>query len=165
MDDVVVIGCVAIIAIFATLGVVVVFNKRDRIKRVEAKAGPASVSFDFYEAVKKEVARVSAVTQADMAKLDRQMIDFWESESFRDPERGVMRLEILEEEISRIESLFDHSSDDDKYRSASQLRELYREYLRHARDYWASSANYQTVKQRVVAGLLKIEQSSRAASE
>ena len=165
MDDIAIYGCIALLTAFVILSFVVVLRNSARLKRVEAKAGPASVSLDFYAEVKKEVARVSAITQADMARLDIQMIDFWESESLRQPEKGAARLELLRIEILRLESLFDQSSDDDRYRIASQLRELYREHLRHAREYWASGDGYQQVRQQVVAGLMKIERLSVAANE
>lgn len=161
MDDIAIFVGIALLASCLILAFIVVLRQQTRLKRVEAKAGPASVSFDFHEAVKKEVARVSAITQADMARLDRQMIEFWEAEPLRQPENGAARLELLRTEILRIESLFDHASDDDKYRIASQLRELYREYLRHAREHWASSEHYQRIKRQIVAGLEKIERLSK----
>lgn len=162
MDDIAIFGGALFVVSSVILVFIVVLNQRTRLKRVEAKVGFASVSFDFDAAIKKEVARVSAITQADMAKLDRQMIEFWEAESLRQPENGAARLELLRTEILRIEGQYDHASDDDQYRIASQLRELYREYLRHARDHWASSENYQRIRQHIVGGLEKIERLSRA---
>lgn len=158
MDDVILFGGVVLAVIVAILTVVVV-SQRERLKRFEAKLGVGGIGLtvELHELVKKEVARVSLASMSRMARIDRRLIEFWEREKFLSPEDGANRLSLFEAEMTDLETKLAAASAEDQYQLASQLRELYWEYLRHARAYWASSPGYQAIRARVMEGLAKIE--------
>lgn len=109
------------------------------------------------EIVKSEMTRVSLQSLGRMAQIDRKLIDFWERERFLSPEEGGERLALFEKELDDLETKLLTAPIEDRYQIASLLRELYREYLRYAREYWASSQGYQLIRNRVMEGLTRIE--------
>ena len=73
------------------------------------------------------------------------------------PEQGAERISLLQDEIATLEAELAKAANEDKFKIAMQLRELYPKLLIHAREYWASSSKYLQTRDRVVAGLRRIE--------
>jgi hypothetical protein len=146
-----------VIGVLVTVAAFVIVNQRNRLKGVEAAAGPLKLTFEFHELIKKEVVRVASISLANMVRVDREMIELWERSPFRLREDSEKKLELLKSMTDELEGRLQVLDGEDRYRAATQLREIYREYLRAAREHWASSSGYQEVKHRVVAGLERIE--------
>lgn len=154
------------IALFVVGGVVlavlaiVVITQRQRIASIEADFGLDGVglSVKLHEMVKREVARVSLASLGRLARIDRELIEYWEKEKFLQPEDGAKRLALLDTEVTEIERKLSSAEPEDRVHLATQLRELYWKYLQHARAYWASSEGYQTIRRRVIEGLNRIEE-------
>lgn len=92
-----------------------------------------------------------------MARVDQRLIDSWERERHLMPDDGAERLSLIEGEITILELELAQARQEDKFQVAIVLRELYWKYLTHARQHWASSPGYQTVRARVMDGLKRIE--------
>ena len=158
MDSVVAIGGV-VLAVVVLVLIGVVINQRDRLKRFEAKFGVSGIglTIELSDLVKREVARVSLASVARMAQIDQKLIDFWERGRLLTSEHGAERLSLLQDEIAMLETELANAVNEDKFQIAMQLRELYTKLLSHAREYWASSSKYIQTRDRVVAGLKRIE--------
>jgi hypothetical protein len=158
VDDAIAIGGIVLaVVVLALIGIVI--NQRDRLKRFEAKFGVGGIGLtvELSDLVKREVARISLASVARMAHMDQRLIEFWERERFLTPEEGAARISLLEDEIMRLERDLANAASEDKFQLAMQLREFYSRLLTHAREHWASSANFVQIRERVVAGLKGIE--------
>lgn len=146
-------------AVILVLLAIVVITQRGRLKRFEAKLGLDSVGFsvELHEMVKREVARVSLASLGRLAKVDRQLIEFWEKGKLLTSDDSAKRMDLFATEVTELEARLESAPLEDRYQLAAQLRELYWEYLRHAREHWASSPEYQAIRVRVVRGLERIE--------
>ncbi len=158
MDDLLVIGG-GVLAVIVIILTVAALSQRERWKRFEARFGVGGIGFavELHEEVKREVARVSLASMSRMARIDRQLIEFWEREKLLSPEDGAKRLSLFEAEVTDLETKLAAAFVEDQYQLSSQLRGLYWEYLRHARAYWASSPGYHAIRARVMQGLTRIE--------
>jgi hypothetical protein len=136
------------------------FTQRKRIASVETKFTLNGVNFSvkLHELVKLEVARVSLASIGRLAHIDRELIEYWEREKYLQPEDGAKRLALFETEITKVENMFSTAEPEDRVHLATQLRELYWKYLQYARAYWASSQGYHEIRQRVIEGLIRLEE-------
>lgn len=159
MDDLILYAAIAL-ALFVVVLVGVVVSQRERMKRFEAKLGMSGVSLtvELHELVKKEVARVSLASLSRLARVDRELIDFWERAQFLTSEDSAHRLGLIQSEVTELEKKFRVAPVEDKYHLALQLRELYWKWLEFGRQHFASSDSYQQIRQQVIAGLAEIEQ-------
>ena len=64
-------------------------------------------------------------------------------------------LMLVEDRVTELETLFRAAADRDKPAYAAALREIYTLYIRRAGGHYASSSTYQSIRQRVLAGLLE----------
>lgn len=158
MEEAIYFSVLVLLIVVIVLTIVVATQAR-RFKRFEARVsmGGMGVSVDLYEAAKREVARASIASLSRLARIDRQLIEFWERERFLKPEDSERRFSLFQAEISDLEQKLAVALDEDKYQLASQLRTLYLECLRYARMHWASSPPYQAIRARVMEGLERIE--------
>lgn len=107
--------------------------------------------------VRREVARIALASLGRLARMDRELIRFWEGEQLLSSAQSSERLTLVEREVAELEALLRAAPSEDRYHIAVQLRELYWKLLHHARQHWASSEGYQTIRARVIAGLQRIE--------
>lgn len=159
MDDLILYAAVALV-VFVAMLVAVAVSQRDRMKRFDAKVGLGGVGLtvELHELVKKEVARVSMASLSRLARVDRELIDFWERARFLTSEDSARRLGLIQSEVAELEEKFRAAPAEDKYHLAFQLRELYWKWIEFGRQHFASSEGYQQIRQRVMAGLVEIEQ-------
>ena len=158
MDDLLLYGGI-VLAMFVAVLVAVVVSQRERMKRFEAKLGVGGIGLtvELSELVKKEVARVSLASLGRIAKVDRELIDFWEKERDLSAEDSTKRLELIANEVADLEARLKDAAPEDKYHLAVQLRELYWKHLQFGRQHWASSSGYQAIRARTIDGLKRIE--------
>jgi len=116
------------------------------------------LTVELHELVKKEVARVSLASLGRLARVDRELIDFWERTRFLTSEDSARRLGLIQSEVFELERKFRAAPAEDKYHLAFQLREFYWKWLEFGRQHFASSESYQQIRQQVMAGLAEIEQ-------
>ena len=107
--------------------------------------------------VQKEVERVTYEAEGELASLDIELIPIWEAEYFKKPEDSAKKLDILESYVSKLEEQTKNKEGLEKVASITALRRTYIEYLRHARSHFASSKDYQHIKNRVLKGLENIK--------
>ena len=159
MDDLILYAGVAL-ALFVTVLVGVAVSQRKRLKRFEAKLGMGGVGLtvELHELVRKEVARVSLASLGRLARVDRELIDFWERGRLLTSEDSARRLGLIQNEVAEVEKKFRAVPAEDKYHLALQLRELYWKWLEFGRQHFASSESYQRIRQQVMTGLAEIEQ-------
>lgn len=159
MDDLILYAAVAL-AMFVAVLMGAVVSQRTRMRRFEAKVGLGGVGLtvELHDLVKKEVARVSLASLGRLARVDRELIDFWErAPRSLTSEDSARRLGLIQSEVAELERKFRAAPAEDRYHLALQLRELYWKWLNFGRQHFASSEGYQKIRQQVVAGLAEIE--------
>lgn len=166
MDELILYAAVALVLVVAVL-VSLVVSQRERMKRFDAKLGMSGVGLtvELHDLVKQEVARISLASLGRLARVDRELIDFWEQGQFLTSEDSTRRLGLIQSEVAELEKKFRAAPAEDKYHLALQLRELYWKWLDFGRLHFASSVGYQQIRQQVMAGLDNIEQVGFAGDE
>jgi hypothetical protein len=148
-------------ATFILIAIVLVFiSQRKRIKRVETKLGIDGIEFTFElsELVKKEVTRVSLASLNRIAKMDRELIDFWENEKNLSSGESAKRLKMAKAEISNLEEKLEKAVAEDKFHIANQLREMYLKHLQFSRQHFGAGGEYSAIRAYTIEGLKRIEE-------
>lgn len=159
MNDLISYAAMGLMAfVIVLLGIVV--NQRSRMKRFEAKVGLSGVGLtvELHELVKKEVARVSLASLGRLARVDRELINFWERGKLLSAEDSARRLELIKDQVAEVQKIFRSAPIEDKYQLALQLRDLYWKFLEYGRRNYASGEGYQRIRRQVLEGLKEIEQ-------
>jgi hypothetical protein len=158
LDDLLVYGGI-VLAVFVGVLVAVVVSQRARMKRFEAKLGVSGIGLtvELSDLVKKEVARVSLASLGRIARVDRELIDFWEKERTLSAEDSSKRLDLIAREVLGLEARLNDAPPEDAYHLAVQLRELYWKHLQFGRLHWGSSSGYQVIRAGTIKGLERIE--------
>lgn len=159
-----VVYCAALLLFLVIAGVFI--SERSRMKKMAATLGLNGISFsvELHELVKKEVARVSLASLGRLARVDRELIDFWERGRLLSPEDSARRIGLIESQVTEVEKKLRSAPIEDRYQLALQLRDLYWKWLEYGRQHFASSEGYQTIRGKVIAGLKEIEQIGEAGN-
>jgi hypothetical protein len=128
-------------------------------RETSQKADVVATSFhaEILQIVARQVNRTLSDTVARLAGLDRLLMEVAEAMGAEAAGKSERILALLESHVTELERRFEASSGTEKPELALILRDMYQKYEQQARNYYASSLPYRKVRERVLAGLAKIE--------
>ncbi len=105
--------------------------------------------------IQREVGKAQGEALRISAKQSLRMIPLWERQhsSVDSANASATRLAMLEQHVSELERLWKESAREERIPIGQALRDDYWRLLSAGREHWASSGNYQRIKERVEAGL------------